>query len=338
MPPDRSNSQPVPRVDIVARIRAELAGPFMWPTELRHVTSPLRDLGSVMDPGQLAAVAAATAFKNEIIFTLISKEYVETGLNWISAMRRLGMTNFFIVSGDQFTSDTLHERGVPFVRARIDESEFDPSFISHDGFSAKGLAMIAFKFPVIHFLLNHGYSVVFSDSDAIWLRDPMAYLRGPDIAFQRVAHHPPPISSLWSFAACTGFVYFSNGRNTRTFLDRCITEHQSFRCDQVAMNLAMLEGHPAWVCDGIDWAPRGDDVGYDRDERLAVFAKLVPFPIKGELSHGRLRILALPHDKFWRHFWVARSMPDMVVCHPNSPKDDTEKMKTFEAIGIRFPS
>lgn len=327
----------IPSGEAKAGIRAELAGPFMWPSSLTQVTRPLRDLNGVMDLGKLAEVAAAANDRKEIIFTLISKEYIQTGLNWIYAMHRLALNNFLIIAGDAFTFETLNERGVRSVRANIDESEFDPSFVSHDGFTAKGLAMIAFKFPVASFLLKCGYNVIFSDSDAVWLQDPMPYLRGTDIGFQRVAHHPPPISSLWSFAACTGFVFIRSDPKAIAFLDRCIIEHQSFRCDQVAMNLALLEWDPDWLCEDADWMPPGGDVRYDRDQRLAVFAKLMQFPIKAELRQGGLRLLALPHDKFWRHLWVSRSMPDMVICHPNSPKVDLEKMKIFDAMGIRFP-
>jgi len=290
-----------------------------------------------MDLGELTAVAAKTANeRKELNFTLISKEYICTGLNWVNAMRRLGLSNFLIIAGDQLTSDRLGERGVHFVRANIDETALDPKYVSHDGFSAKGLAMIALKFPITSALLKLGYSVTFSDSDAIWLRDPMTYLRDADISFQRVAHHPPPISSLWSFAACTGFVHFRHSAKNVAFLDQCITEHRAFRCDQVAMNVALLEANADWVCEANDWRPPGDGIQYDRETRLAVFADLMRFPIKGTLEDDGPRLLALPHDKFWRHLWAARVMPDMVICHPNSPKDDLEKMKIFDEMGIRI--
>jgi hypothetical protein len=327
----------VPGSETKARIRAELAGPFEWPTSLMRATMPLQDLSAVMDLGRLANVAAATNNRGELIFTLISKEYIQTGLNWIYAMHRLGLNNFLVIAGDKFTSETLDQRGIASVRADIDESEFDPSFMSNDGFSAKGLAMIALKFPVTSFLLKYGYSVIFSDSDAIWLRDPMGYMGDADIAFQRVAHHPPSVSSLWGFAACTGFIFFRHGAKTIAFLDRCIIEHQSFRCDQVAMNLALLEGDPSWLCEDAGWMPPSGDVRYDKDQRLAVFARLIKFPMKGKFLQGGLRLLALPHDKFWRHLWVARAMADMVICHPNSPKNDLEKMNILDAIGVRFP-
>jgi hypothetical protein len=328
--------RPVPGDELKVRIRAELAGPFMWPSSLGPVARPLRDLSAVMDLGKLAGVAETINNRKEISFTIISKEYINTGLNWIYAMQRLGLNNYMIISGDKFTSEKLDELGIHSVRAEIDESEFDAAFVSHDGFSAKGLAMIALKFPVTNFLVKSGYSVVFSDADAIWLHDPMAYVRGADIAFQRVAYHPRPIASLWGFAACSGFVFFRHDIKTIAFLDRCIVEHQSFRCDQVAMNLALLDGEPSWHCEHADWSLPVGGAQYDRGSLESAFAKCVKSPIKGAFRQGGLQVLALPHDKFWRHGLVTNSLSDMVICHPNSPKNDLGKMKIFDAMSLRF--
>jgi hypothetical protein len=197
--------------------------------------------------------------------------------------------------------------------------------------------MIALKFPVVQFLVKSGYSVVLSDADAVWLHDPMPYLRGSDIAFQRIDYHPAPIARLWGFAACTGFVFFRHNAKTIAFLDRCTDEHQLFHCDQVAMNVVLLEEEPDWYCDHADWIPPGGVVHHDRGSLRAAFAKLAKSPIIGVLRQSGLQVLALPHDKFWRHRWIDSSLPDMVICHPNSPKNDLEKMKVFEAVGVRFP-
>jgi Nucleotide-diphospho-sugar transferase len=343
MPSDRAaNSvstaalRSIPDAELKARIRAELACGFVWPSSLAAAAKPLYDLSAVMDLGKLANVAAAVNNGKELGFTIISKEYIQTGLNWINAMQRLGLSNFFIVAGDKTTSEKLDERGIHSVRADIDEGAFDPSFVSHDGFSAKGLAMIALKFPVMNFLVKSGYSVTFSDADAVWLDDPMAYVRGAGIAFQRVVYHPAPIARVWGFTACSGFVSFRHSINTIAFLDRCIVEQRSFRCDQVAMNVALLGEDPDWHCEHADWILPVSGVQHDRSGLEAAFAKCARSPITGELRHGRIQVLALPHDKFWRHGVVAHSLADTVICHPNSPKNDLEKMKIFDAMGLRF--
>ena len=326
----------VPNRELKANIRAELAVDLMWPSSLTRVAMPLHDLGAVMDLRRLSNIAAAAASRNELSFSIISKEYIETGLNWIHAMQRLGLDNYIIIAGDQFTSALLDERGIHNILAEIDESQFDVSFVSATGFSAKGLAVSAFKFPVARFLVKAGYSVVLSDADAVWLHDPMPYLRDTSVAFQRIVYHPPAIAGIWGFAACGGFISFRSGTKTISFLERCIEEQRLLFCDQVAMNLALLEGDPSWHCEHADWMLPTDTSKYDRGSLEAAFAKCVKSPIKGELRRGGLQVLALPHDKFWRHGLFAAPLQDMVVCHPNSPKDDLEKMKLLDAMGLRF--
>jgi hypothetical protein len=342
MPPPAANSgfeptsQLAPGGKLNAHILDELTHRFAWPAPLIPLTRSLWDLSTVMDLGKLDAVAAAVSHQQRLGFTLISREYIQTGLNWIHAMRRIGTNNFFVVAGDQFTHDVLEARGIHSVRAAIDERDFEPSFISQVGFSSKGLAMITLKFPVARFLVKSGYSVIFSDADAVWLQDPTPHLQWGDVAFQRIDYHPAPVARLWGFAACTGFVCFRHGAKTLALLDRCIEQHQSLHCDQVAMNVALLQGKPEWHCDHDDWLPPGTVVHQDRANLRAAFARLMKSPITGELSQDGLQLLALPHDKFWRHHWITSSLTDMVVCHPNSPKDDTEKMKILAAMGVRF--
>jgi hypothetical protein len=324
--------------DIKSRIRMGLADLYTWPASLVSAARPLTDLGSIMDLDRLLSVAAAVSTDRELSFAIVSREYVHTGLNWIHAMQSLGLKNFLIISCDSFTSDMLDERGIPNVLAVIDESAFDPSFVSTTGFSAKGLAVSAFKFPVAHFLVKAGYSVVLSDADAVWLRDPMPYLRDADLAFQRIVYHPPAIATQWGFAACGGFISFRSGPRATAFLARCVDEQRSLFCDQVAINLALLEGDPDWRCEHPDWMLPARGVRYKTSDLEVAFGKCVTSSITGELRQGQLKVLALPHDRFWRHGWVNRSMQEMVVCHPNSPKDDLEKVKLLGSLGLRFES
>jgi hypothetical protein len=323
-------------VELNAGIRAELQGRFAWPPALMPLTRPLRDLESVIDCGKIAALAAAIHNEMQLTFALVSKEYIHTGLNWASAMHKIGLRNFIIIAGDMFTAHEFDKRRIPNVLAEIDESDFDPAFMSATGFSTKGLAVSAFKFPVAHFLLQSGYSVVLSDADAIWLRDPTPYLQAADLAFQRIVYHPPSIASLWGFAACGGFLSFRSGRKTVSFMERCIAAQRLLFCDQLAVNLALLEGEPDWRCEDADWILPVRGVRHDRSSLEAAFAKCAKSPIRGELRQGGLQVLALPHDKFWRHACVSTPLPKTVICHPNSPKDDLEKIKILKAMGLQF--
>jgi hypothetical protein len=332
-----AGSQSRPDNELKDRIRFELAGLYTWPSSLLPVAQPLIDLSSRIDLDQLLRIVTRISTDREVTFAIVSKEYVHTGLNWIHAMQRLGLNNFLIVAGDTVTATMLNERGIPNILAVIDESTFDPSFVSTTGFSAKGLAVSAFKFPVAHFLVQSGYSVVLSDADAVWLRDPMPCLRGSDLAFQRIVYHPPAIATQWGFAACGGFISFRSGEKSALFLDHCIQEQQILFCDQVAINLALLEGAPDWNCDHPDWIMPSNGARPKTADLEFAFGKCAQAPISGVLRKGGLSIQALPHDTFWRHGWVEHSMQEMIICHPNSPKDDLEKVKLLGCIGACFP-
>ncbi len=123
---------------------------------------------------------------------------------------------------------------------------------------------------------------------------------------------------------------------TVAFLDRCIAENREIYCDQIAMNLALLEGQPNWHCEHPEWRLPGDGGPRDQAAHEAAFAKFARYDIAGELRRGGVHVLALPHDKFWRHEIVTAPLSDMIVCHPNSPKDDLGKMEVLDGLGIQF--
>lgn len=316
--------------------RAQLEERFGWPRECFSLARPLWELHAVMDTAKLEELAASVHRQREIAFAIISQEYIQIGLNWVFAMRKIGLTNFLIIAGDQSTSTRLNAIGVKHVLATVDERALSPSFVSVTGFRAKGLAVSAFKFPVVQFLLKAGYTVVLSDADAVWLKDPMPHLRHADLSFQRVVYHPPQIARLWGFSACSGFLAFRHGPRSLEFVERCIEEHRMVLSDQVAVNLALLEADPNWTCDSPNWTLPDADVEYARPALEELFARHANIPIRGKLRSGGLNVLGLPHNQFWRHEIVASPREETVICHPNSPKDDSEKMKIFRMMNLCF--
>jgi hypothetical protein len=318
------------------KARADLSALYSWPDHLRDLATPLHDLASRIDLQHLARVAADVHRYREVTFAIVSREYLRIGRNWVHAMRKAALTNFFILSGDPETAATFDGMGVPNVLAGIDESSFDPNFISTTGFTAKGLAVSAFKFPVTAFLAKAGYHVVMSDADAIWLADVAPHVRGADIAFQRIVYHPPELTSLWGFAACGGFISARATPKAAAFIDHCIQEQKTIFCDQISINLALLAHDPAWQCDLPGWSIPSPDILIDQTRREAFFAQTVSRPIVGVLARSRGIVLALAHDKFWRHPWVAADRQTMVVCHPNSPKDDQEKIALLRSLDLEI--
>jgi hypothetical protein len=316
-------------------IHAELIERFSWPVGMDKLTMPLRNIDAVIDRRQLLNVAAKAHLAGTLALALLSHEYVRTGLMWISAMRRLGWSNILIVACDPTIAALLDQYNVPNVRASIDDARLDRNWVTPSGFSPKGTGVTAFKFPVARLLIQFGFNVFISDVDALWLRDPLPFVQDADVAFQRVAYHPDAIAKEWGFAACSGFVWFRAADCSLTFVERCIDTNLSVCCDQVAMNLALYGAEQHWNCQQPDWWASFPDGSADWVAREAAFARVATWPITGTDKTTGARLLALPHDKFWRHAMVSTDSSRIVICHPNSPHDDTGKIAIFDAMGLR---
>ena len=229
------------------QIRGLAGAGHAWDPGLSEAKRPLIELSPIVNPDELEAVVRRIERDRTIHVTLASREYLNVGVNWSLAMRALKIENHLLIAGDEETRGVCVEMGIPHVRASLSLLSFDPSYRSPAGFSGKGLAMTALKFPVVKWLVGQGYNVTFSDADAIWLQDPSLHLpNSADIAFQRVAYFPTELSRIWGFAACTGFVFFRAGPGTSALLDRCIQEQTEVHSDQLSMNLAMFELDVCW--------------------------------------------------------------------------------------------
>jgi hypothetical protein len=312
-----------------ARVRALAVRNFQWGDGLQEVKKPLFDIGALVDLDILNRLAKQVQRNGIVIVTFISQEYLRVGLNWIEAMKRLKLTNFLVVAGDLKTCQILTDRDVTHIEARVGIGQTDSAYRSAAGFTEKGLAMTTLKFPIVSALLDDGYDVIMSDADAIWLRDPIPYMPGlADIAFQRVLYFPAPISQLWGFAACSGFAFFRHCAGTSGFVKDCIREQKKVQDDQLALNLALLDGVSSWQGFGA--------TDQCHDDTQAKFVARAKVPIKGHLDRHGLELLALAHHEFWRHSLVPTSPSEMVICHPNSPKCDADKMKCFEELQVNF--
>ncbi len=269
-----------------------------------------------------------------IAVTFISQEYARVGLNWVEAMRRLGLRNYLVIAGDLPTFRALDALSVACVEARLEGAARHAADVSPVGFTYKGLAMTALKFPLVHTLLRMGLNVIMSDADAVWLKDPMTAIVKWDVdcAFQRVVYFPRAIAMLWGFAACSGFAFFRSGAGATALLEACVEEHKGVQDDQVAMNLALLSA-------GIHWA---DNIRCSKAEPVGEANLISDFrrrgrrPIRGRATQHGLDIIALPHHQFWRHDWFDSDQTEMVICHPNAAKRDNEKIKRFEELGVLY--
>ena len=92
--------------------------------------------------------------------------------------------------------------------------------------------------------------------------------------------------------------------------------------DQRALNQLMLDAcRVHWQRRPVDWEHCAIEGGWTS-------------PILGKCSVRGLAFLALPHVYFQRHNVVRENLEQAVVCHPNAPKNQAEKIEIFRALGL----
>jgi|OM-RGC.v1.010685700 Nucleotide-diphospho-sugar transferase. len=112
-----------------------------------------------------------------LVVSLANFEYRAVLLNWLHALARLRIHNYFLVSLDRDIGGFLQSLGVASV--------FDlwrgqqPPASSYGSRAVRPLSLRAvwkLRTEVLAALLHGGYSVVLSDIDAVWLKDPSPWL------------------------------------------------------------------------------------------------------------------------------------------------------------------
>jgi nucleotide-diphospho-sugar transferase len=318
----------------IDQIRAVASKKFTWNEYLeREIVAPLENLESLIDVSELSKLVALVEKNGVVAVTFASEEYIGVCENWLVAMQKLALNNHIVIAGDSTTQELLERIGVPHIAVSFRTRWQNNLYRNPVGFTQKGLAMTALKFPIVRAILRSGYSVIMSDLDAVWLRDPQPFLEDCDLAFQRVVYFPAVIARLWGFCACSGFVYFRNCPGTLSFVDECVRQHKLISDDQWALNLALLEANVLWEHQATDWNNSSTRVTAYSEAVIASFRDSANVTIEGRLDWNDLRVRALAHHTFWRHPFVSYEPSRVVVCHATSSKNNQDKLTSLKSMG-----
>lgn len=270
---------------------------------------------------------------DDIIITFLSKEYLELGKLWLSALKRIGLNQYIIIAVDKETGLFLDSLKVPNYKIIVNgHSVAGEKFISRTGFTAKGLEITALKYPFVKLSLDLGFNVLLMDIDALLLRTiPPEYFSNTDIAFQRVVYFPERIAKEWGFAACSGFVWFRRNNKTIDFICRIMELQYQTYDDQIVLNLGLWEEDITWLCKEHIFPARNDD---DLTQRLKFFKQNDDKVFDGHAQNSKLTIRALPPTLFWRNNVIPFRSSEVILFHPNSPKDELEKLRVFREYNI----
>ena len=257
-----------------------------------------------------------------VIVTFLSKEYLNVGKLWLKHFNKLKIKQLIIIAADIETSVYLDSVHVPNFLVEANEVyQSKSNFKSRTGFTNKGLAITNLKFPIVKHILKLGYDALLIDIDAIMLKPiPKKYFADVDVAFQRVVYFPDAIAKVWSFTACSGFVFFRSTKSVKALLNSAIRIQKKSYDDQIALNVALWKTN-------IKWQIIPQTLGLM--ERKKYFNDISNKNINGIGVKTGIKIKALSPKTFWRNDIVPFEISKAILFHPNSLKNSTDKIKLF---------
>jgi hypothetical protein len=156
--------------------------------------------------------------------------------NWLCHMDRLGIRRLLVIAMDDMLADRLNSAGIPTVRAGFNGSMSD-FWIQR----AKIWALLAAR----------GVEFINSDTDAVWLRDPISpYSDRPfDMLFSQGTLLPLEAARAWGHVLCCGFFWARPGAAVRRLLETLAASRADGFDDQVALNRLLVSAGTTWSSD-----------------------------------------------------------------------------------------
>lgn len=254
-----------------------------------------------------------------VVMQVVSEDYVDLERNFIRLMElnsAFTRENLYLMCLDDASVSIFEALGIRCVPMGTLEMH-----------SHKDLWEIRVR--VVSCLVAEGYDVIMSDSDALWLGDPMEYINLSSSSSSVMASRgsfPSAIKSEWGATMCMGFIFFrATGAAMDTFqntMERIVLETGD---DQIAVNQAALELGIAW--------DKGSDMGYVTSVGIGkgTIAKLTS-------DDGKFfEISLLPHNKFTRQCDSTPISNDTIVAHCRSKKIPSDKTNWMQEQDIWSP-
>ena len=183
---------------------------------------------------------------------------------------------------------------------------------------------------VLRCLVKEGYDVILSDSDALWLGDPMEFIDLSSSSSSSViasrGGYLRKIGSEWGSTMCVGFAMFrATGAALDTFQDAIQRIVLGIGDDQIALNQAALEL-------GIVWN-EGSDIRYGK---RTGFGKGAITGLSGDDGES-FEVTLLPHNKFTRHCAGTPITNETVVVHCFHRKAARAKTSWMQQLDLWSP-
>lgn len=236
--------------------------------------------------------------RQPLIVVFANRRYLDVLLNWMEAMRRLGVTDYLVVSMDKKMYQHMRRHGIRTILAQSGKSLTD---------------LWILRIDVFYCLIDCGIDVVHSDADAIWLRNPIPeYFQAEkelDLIASQGTRWPPDVFKQWGFVLCCGLFYMKSTPASVALLKKLRGHVEETGDDQKSLNQILVEMK-------IDW-------NVESEYRVPFKKWLLRCSHRMIRSRGAdIRVGVLPFNKFPR---IADEQDQPYVVHPIGRKNQSDK-------------
>ena len=242
-----------------------------------------------------------------VIMQVLTKTYVPVEKNFIALMEAnsgFSRQNIYLMCLDKESVEAvalMEIRCVPLVNFHHEENS----------------DIWKLRVKILSCLVEAGYSVILSDSDALWVKDPMQDFDLPEVRDSNIVasrgSFPPELGHVWGSTACMGFILFRPSVGMNTILVKMEKLVLKLGDDQKAINTALKEL-------GVDW-----DASTDMRYVLSTDFGRGTVPV-GDPDKGGLNVTLLPHNRYTRRCHEMAIGPDTIVAHCYSDKNGPAKI------------
>jgi hypothetical protein len=265
----------------------------------------------IVDTLSLSKLALERKREDVLVVAFSDNRYRDVLLNWLVAVHRLGISNYLIVSLDEHIHDFLLQRGFP-------------SFLSVLRGPLSNLWRL--RLEVLRALCDHDLTIVHSDIDAIWLRNPVPeYFSGQSdhlVATQGTVW-PEDVVRKQGFVLCCGLFSIRSSPGIRSLLDDIIEDVKRTGDDQVSLN-RILNASVDWDMNLVN------PYHFDFQRNRFICSEQT---IRGTSPARGIKVSMLPHHLFQRIHMPAKAA---YAKHLLSPKTCQGKLISFKEANCLF--
>jgi hypothetical protein len=246
-----------------------------------------------------------------LIVTFADSQYLPLLAVWLDSLRRLGLNRIRVYCLDAATSTWCRTQGA------------DAAEVAWAG-DLRDLWVQRIR--IFSALLNAGEEVIHSDTDAIWIRNPLQVGSlakcSEDLVFSQGTVWPPDVHDRWGFVLCCGWFWARPSLAVRGFFHALEADVQVTGDDQLSVNRLLAAA-------GAQWNHRGPS-----EYQLPFAERLVQCwsePIRATIPGTPLTIALLPHCEFQR---LPEISDRAIVKHYVTPKNCAQKLLVLRHFGL----